>query len=304
LNEKVRLIESLPDDIPLLKALDTIGLAPSTWYDRKTHDRWSDSSEADEKQQIEDIVRDHPGYGYRRIKPEYEARTGEAMNHKRLLRLLDETNLALLREVSPPGTNPIKQVLDDHKGHVNLIDDMQPDCFELLTTDFTGVRWNNGSKKAWFMVLLEHVSRLAVGWAVGPSRCRSLALDAWDQVRTTYDQWNQRLSGTVVHQDQDSVYTSWAWPRAVVLESGCVMSFSENGAKENPWIESFWGRMKNRCESRLIESTTMKQLKGVIEEEMNYYNCDRRHSSLGYMSPIDYLQSDETPVENVTINRA
>lgn len=275
----------------------------STWYDRQNRDFGDEEDEEREvKQTLEEIIQDHPGYGYRRMKPEYEERTDEVINHKRLLRLLDDTNLALLRTAGKPGPHPIKQVLEDHAGHLNLVEGFDPDPFEMLMTDFTQIRWDQGSKKAWLIVLLEQVSRLAVGWAVGPSRNRAVALEAWEGVRATYESFDRSLNGTVVHQDQDSVFTSYAWPRAVILESGGVMSFSENGAKENPWIESFWGRMKTRCRSRLIESETMKELKGVIEEEMQYYNQERRHSSLGNMAPMQYLKSEGISVGNATIN--
>jgi transposase InsO family protein len=196
-----------------------------------------------------------------------------------------------------------KQILVDHAGYLNLVEGFDPDFLEVRSTDFTELRWNQGTRKAWLIVLLEQWNRLAVDWAVGSSRNRSLALEAWQQVRRTYDAFDEFLVGTVVHQDQDSVIRSYAGPRAVILESGCVMSFSENGAKETPWIESFWGRMKNRCRSRLIESTSMMELKGVIDEEMMYYNEERRHSSLGNISPMQFLEAEGISVANITINR-
>lgn len=299
------MVEEQPDHLPLLRALEVVDLPTSTWYDRQNQDSGGrDDEEEEVKQTLEEIIQDNPGYGYRRIKPEFEERTGEVINHKRLLRLLDDTNLALLRTVNEPGSHPIKQVLEDHAGHLNLVEGFDPELFEMLSTDFTQIRWGGGSRKAWLIVVLEQVARLAVGWAVGPSRNRALALEAWEQVRRTYEAFSRSLDGTVVHQDQDSVFTSYAWPRAVMLESGCVMSFSENGAKENPWIESFWGRMKTRCQSRLIESETMQELKGVIEEEMRYYNHERRHSSLGNVAPMQHLKSEGISVGNVTINGA
>lgn len=305
-DEKVHLIERLPDNIPLLESLEIIDLPASTWYYRqKNPDNINEESARVEfiKTELDEIVRENPGYGYRRIKPEYEERTGEVINHKRLLKLLNDVNLALLREVNKPGPNPVKQILDEHAGSLNLVKDFDPDIFEMLTTDFTEFRWSQGSRKAWLIVMLEQVSRLAVSWAVGSSRNRSLALEAWQQTKKTYEEFSEELFGTVVHHDQDSVFTSFAWPRAVILESGCVMSFSENGAKENPWIESFWGRMKSRCLSRLIEATTMRELKEVVDEEMSYYNCKRRHSSLGNISPMKYLESEGISIENITLNR-
>lgn len=49
--------------------------------------------------QVREIVQEHPEYGYRRILPELEDRSGETINHKRLRRLLSEHELALPRQM-------------------------------------------------------------------------------------------------------------------------------------------------------------------------------------------------------------
>ena len=69
------------------------------------------------------------------------------------------------------------------------------------------------------------------------------------------------------------------------------MSYSERGAKDNPWIESFWAHFKGENESLLIEAETLEELRKVIERQMAYYNERRRHSSLDYRSPVEYLKS-------------
>ena len=44
--------------------------------------------------------------------------------------------------------------------------------------------------------------------------------------------------------DMDSVYTSYTWLRRILFrEKGGWVSYAENGARDNPWMESFWGRM-------------------------------------------------------------
>ncbi len=53
-----------------------------------------------------------------------------------------------------------------------------------------------------------------------------------------------QVSGIVVHHDQDPVFTSYAWLRKLQIEDVVGISFSEHGARGNPWIESLWGRMK------------------------------------------------------------
>jgi putative transposase len=96
----------------------------------------------------------------------------------------------------------------------------------------------------------------------------------------------------VVHSDQDSVYTSYEWLRTLIVEDGVVISFSENGAKDNPWIESFWSRFKGENHSLLWEAETLEELLEVVDRQMTYYNAKRRHSRLANRCPLDYLHQE------------
>ena len=53
------------------------------------------------------------------------------------------------------------------------------------------------------------------------------------------------LDEKIIHHDLDSVYTSYRWLEAMLLDDEMRISYSENGAKGNPWIESLWGRTKD-----------------------------------------------------------
>jgi transposase InsO family protein len=72
------------------------------------------------------------------------------------------------------------------------------------------------------------------------------------------------------------------------------VSYSERGAKDNPWIESqrrnfCEGRMKTEIGSRITEAQTLSELGGVIHERFRYYNHRRRHSQIGNQPPVTYL---------------
>ena len=97
------------------------------------------------------------------------------------------------------------------------------------------------------------------------------------------------LSGRIIHHDQDSVYTSYRWLRAILLDDGLRVSYSERGAKGNPWIESLWGRTKDEIGSRITEASSLPALRSVFDERFRYYNRERRHSSIGYIPPREHL---------------
>ena len=70
---------------------------------------------------IREIIEEHPPrgsyYGYRRILPELEERTGKAVNHKRLRRLLSEHQLGLSRQASKHSPSPVQEILGEAAAH-------------------------------------------------------------------------------------------------------------------------------------------------------------------------------------------
>ncbi len=97
------------------------------------------------------------------------------------------------------------------------------------------------------------------------------------------------LHGRIIHHDQDSVHVSYRWLRATLLEDGLRVSYSENGAKGNLWIESLWGRTKDEVGSRITEASSLPAPRTVFDERFKYYNQERRHSSIGQMPPREHL---------------
>jgi len=105
------------------------------------------------------------------------------------------------------------------------------------------------------------------------------------------------LEGTILHSDLDSVYTSYDWLRQVLLGDGLRVSYSERGVKDNPWIESLWGRMKTEAGSRIVEAQTLPELEDVVDDRFRYYNRRRRHSQIGNRPPWTYLANVLDPPE-------
>lgn len=238
---------------------------------------------------VREIIQEHPEYGYRRILPELEERIGQRVNHKRLRRLLSEHQLALPRQMPKTSPSPVQKILEEASGQLNLVEGRNPGPLEAFSTDFTEVRYANGNRKAHLMAVVDLESKYVPGWALGPSRNRKLALRCWERVRQRMAALKVPLQGAIIHHDQDSVYTSYRWLRTILLEDGLRVSYSENGAKGNPWIESLWGRTKSEVGSRIAEATSLPELRSLLDERFQYYNRERRHSSIGYVPPRKHL---------------
>ena len=171
-----------------------------------------------------------------------------------------------------------------------------------FSTDFTELRYAQGRRKAWLMTLSDLESRWAAGWSVGSQKNRSLALRCWEQAKQRIVQLGGEVSGILVHHDQDPVYTSYAWIQQLMIEDGVKISFSENGARGNTWIESLWGRMKVETESLIHQAETFEALESVIDERFEYYNRRRRHSSIGQRRPEEYAKNKLKTGENIDPN--
>ena len=164
-------------------------------------------------------------------------------------------------------------------------------ALEVFSTDFTELFYAGGQRKAYLMVLLCIESRWAGGWAVGPRRCRQLALASLSRLTGNLGVVGRDLNDVIVHQDKDSVYTSYAWLQRVLLQENGRLSYAEHGAKDNPWIESFWGRFKTENADLLLSCETLAEVEAVVADRLVYYNEARRHSSLDYKRPMEVLLS-------------
>ncbi|WP_103027204.1 IS3 family transposase [Salinibacter altiplanensis] len=110
-----------------------------------------------------EIIQEHPGYGYRRILPELEERTGQTVNHKRLRRLLSEHELSLSRQASKHSPSPVQEILDDAAGQLNLVTGLDPAPLEVFSTDFPELTCAGGNRKASLMAVVDLENKYVPG---------------------------------------------------------------------------------------------------------------------------------------------
>ena len=296
--QKVELVTSVTGEYSLASALAAVELPKSTWYYHRQKKVDYGEKHARLQVMLEEIARQHPEYGYRRTTTELHETYRERVNHKVVQRLHQFWGLALLRTTRAPKPSGIRQAIVAAGTRINLlaqIEDFEP--LDVLHTDFTELRYADGSQKAYLMPIVGHVCKLAFGWAVGKSANRILALQAWRQARETMRQLGIEPTGMVMHQDQDSVYTSYAWTARLLLRDHLQISYSLDGARGNTEMESFISRFKNENRSLLFDAPTIEALERVVNVRMRYYNEVRRHSSLDNQPPLKWLERWLSDVE-------
>jgi transposase InsO family protein len=133
-------------------------------------------------------------------------------------------------------------------------------------------------------VILDLFSRRVVGWATSQNVDRHLALAALDMALV-----HRRPSGGLVHHsDRGSTYASTDYRDA--LESrGIECSMSRRGdCWDNAVAESFFATLKREMEnSDALESREVATL-SLREYIDGFYNFQRRHSAIGYNSPVEF----------------
>jgi putative transposase len=287
---KMELVEEHRGSYGLNQTLRALGLSKGTYYYRRHKGSVRQAKDAALKQRIVSVIKDNPSYGYRRISAELAVSGTERVNHKRIRRVLGDYELSLRRCLPRSKPSAVAKLVSEAGPSADLVKGRSFAALEVFSTDFTELAYDGGTKKAWLMVLLDIESKWAGGWSVGASRNRAMALAAVDGLRTEMAPLgHDTLSGVIVHHDKDSVYTSYSWVERLLLEEGARLSYAERGARDNPWIESFWGRFETENGELILEAETVEGVRQIVGEQLAYYNRKRRHSALDYRSPHEVL---------------
>ena len=132
-------------------------------------------------------------------------------------------------------------------------------------------------------VVLDAFSRRIVGWSMATSLHTQVVLDALDMAL-----WQRRPSGVIHHSDQGSQYTSIEFGKRC-REAGVRPSMGSVGdAYDNAMAESFFATLECELLDRRRFKTQAEARMAVFEFIEGFYNPRRRHSSLGYLSPIAF----------------
>jgi putative transposase len=286
--EKVALVEKHRSTYGLNRCLKALGLSKGTYHYRLHRRPERRAKDEALKERIVSVIEEHPAYGYRRILRELEERDGECVNHKRLRRVLKGFELGLKRCL-PRSKRSTVAKLAAAGAAADLLKGRSFGVLEAFSTDFKEIAYDGGRKKAWVMVLLDIESRWAGGFSVGASRNRALALGALGSLQEEIASLGEDLAGVVIHHDRDSVYTSYLWLEKLLLEERVRVSYAHRGARDNPWIESFWGRFATENGELILQAENLEEVRKMMEEQLEYYNCKRRHSALYYRRPYEVM---------------
>lgn len=132
-------------------------------------------------------------------------------------------------------------------------------------------------------VILDLHSRRVVGWSMSDQLDSNLTDSAWQMALFT----RQPPPGLLHHSDRGSQYTSENYLQQLA-DQQCQVSMSRTGnCYDNAVMESFFSTLKEECATVQFESKASART-CIFEYIEGWYNRQRLHSSLDYVSPVEF----------------
>lgn len=268
-------MESIQTVTTVQQACDWIGLPRSTYY------RWKKrglSAKSDEiVSRIQELCQKHRfRYGYRKITS--QLRRQEEVNHKRVQRIMQQYGWQCRVKVKKRKQTGQPAYVAEHLLQRQFSADRP---LQKLVTDITYLPY--GNHMMYLSSILDLYNGEVVAYSIGDKQDVHFVLDTLQQL--------PNVSGAMLHSDQGSVYTSYAYQKAV-KEKGITMSMSRKGTPaDNALIESFHSTLKS--ETFYLENltcTTTAIVVQTIQEYILYYNSIRIQAKLNNQSPTEYRQ--------------
>jgi putative transposase len=153
---------------------------------------------------------------------------------------------------------------------------------QIWVADITYIKTGEG----WLFLaaILDLYSRKIVGWNMSPSLDTQLILKALQMALLT----RQPPPHLLFHSDRGVQYASHDY-RQALAHAGLLSSMSRKGnCYDNATMESFWSTLKLELVYRTNFSTRQQARAALFDYIESFYNRQRSHSALNYLSPVDF----------------
>lgn len=222
---------------------------------------------------IDELYTEHPYYGCRRMVAVLLRAYGIRVSRKRVRRLMRVMGI----EGKLPGRKTTRRN-PEHKVYPNLLKNLEITRInQVWCSDITYIPTGYGTM--YLACIMDWYSRKILAWELSNTLDSGFVLNALESAL--------RLSKPeCFHSDQGCQYTSNGFTERV-QEAGIQISMSGRGrCYDNIFIERFWRSLKTE-EIYKKEYRTVIELRRSIEDYVHFYNTDRPHEALGYLTPFE-----------------
>lgn len=220
-------------------------------------------------------------YGAPRVHAELSKGMGVKCSRKRVARLMREAGLAGVSRRRNRGCT-----------RRNPNDALAPDLVQrqfaaqapnrLWVGDITEHPTDEG--KLYLAAITDAYSRMVVGWAMGERATAELVVEALNMAVRR----RRPYGGVVHHSDHGCQYTALAFGRAAQAVGIITSMGSVGDALDNAVAESFFATLQTELLDRHRWPTRQALRSAIFEYIEGFYNRRRRHSTLGYLSPLEF----------------
>ena len=268
-------------------------ISRSTYYYKPHTDEAKCKQDADIRDRLEELALHFTRYGYRRVTVQLQ-REGFMVNHKRVLRLMQESDLlcrSKRRFVRTTDSDHPYPVYPNVYGDTIIIE-----VDQAWVADITYIRLLH--EFVYLAVILDAYSRRVVGWALSRHIDAALTCAA---LKAAIAERNPS-AGCIHHSDRGVQYAAEEYI-AILNEHGFVISMSRKGNPyDNAQAESFMKTLKVE-EVYVSEYRTFTEVKERIGKFIELiYNQERLHSALGYLSPVEFEQEIKSAQRHLAIS--
>jgi putative transposase len=274
-------------ELPIERLCELFGVSRS-WYYERAGQPASSEDETALRDEIERIILEFAGYGYRRVTHTLH-RAGMVVNHKRVLRIMrEESLLCHLKKRFVVKTTDSQHGLPVYPNRLTGVELTAPN--QAWVADLTYIRLR--SEFVYLACILDAYSRRCVGWHLSRDMTTQLTLVALQHAIAL----RQPLPGLIHHSDRGVESASHEYV-AHLEQIGALISMSSvSNPYDNAKAESFFKTLKQEevyLKEYESEACAEANLEDFIER---VYNTKRLHSSLGYLTPVEFEEACEAPV--------
>jgi transposase InsO family protein/transposase-like protein len=283
--ERYERIDTMKTNHSIVLLCELFEVSPSGYYDWQKR-RHTPSPRAQQNQELCQEIksihqRSRQTYGSPRVQADLR-KQGRKHGRNRIARLMKEQGLCGRQK----GRWRLKTTDSNHDQPIapnRLADAPAPTApNQVCVGDITYIRTSQG----WHFLaaILDLHSPKIVGWSMGPWIDTALILAALQMARRR----NPPSGPLLFHSDRGVQYASEDY-RQALARAGLVASMSRKAnCYDNAAMESFWSTLKLELVYRQEFQTRQNARSEIFDYIETFYNRQRAHSALGYVSPIDF----------------
>ncbi|MBP2431547.1 putative transposase [Bradyrhizobium japonicum] len=279
---RFRFIEDRRADYPVTLLCDVLGVSPAGYYAWRS--RPESRRSAANRNLVDDIRRVHRDtrgrYGSPRIHVELKAQ-GRGASRGRIERLMRRHGIRAIM------ARPRRVRTTDSRHDLPIAPNLLDRNFiatapnQIWLADITYIETDQGW--LYLAAVMDLYSRRIVGWAMAEHLRADLPLAALRMAISA-----QRPSAGLIHHSDRGVQYASADYRKLMQSAGLRASMSRKGdCYDNAPMESFFHTLKTELVHHRQYQTRAEAQRDIFAFIEGFYNRTRRHSAIGYISPIE-----------------